>query len=234
MRILINTSEPMYNHDLKIVFNKTNIDYDLSPTFSDVLMKSDTGAFNLIIIASSAGEVELADKVKEIRQARIFTPIMVLSSNYKTDAKVATLEAGADDYVVAPFESSELLARTNALIRRGEGIVNPILSAGPLNIDLSARTVSVNKQRVGLTGKEYAILEMLFLRKGMTLSKEMFITHIYGSNEAPDHKIIDVFVCKLRKKLFEAGAPASGCIETVWGRGYALRDPVDLPETLSA
>jgi two-component system cell cycle response regulator CtrA len=110
-------------------------------------------------------------------------------------------------------------------VRRSQGHGQSVIVTGPVAVDLAARSVMVDNKRVALTGKEYAILEMLSLRKGMTLTKEMFLTHLYGGRDEPELKIIDVFVCKLRKKLHQAGAPSSGCIETVWGRGYALRDP---------
>lgn len=92
-------------------------------------------------------------------------------------------------------------------------------------MNLDAKTVSVHDVRVNLTAKEYQILELLALRKGAALTKEVFLNHIYGGLDEPDPKIIDVFICKLRKKL--AGAsPGLNFIETVWGRGYVLREPI--------
>jgi two-component system cell cycle response regulator CtrA len=163
--------------------------------------------------------------LRQLRQLRINTPVLILSGDGETGSKVTGLAAGADDYVTKPFDKAELMARVHALVRRSQGHAQSVIVTGPVSIDLAARTVAVNGRRVPLTGKEYAILEMLSLRKGMTLTKEMFLTHLYGGRDEPELKIIDVFVCKLRKKLHLAGAPATGCIETVWGRGYALRDP---------
>ena len=105
------------------------------------------------------------------------------------------------------------------------------ISTGKLVVDLDTRVVSVDDRKVRLTKKEYSILELLSLRKGTTLTKEMFLNHLYGGVDEPELKIIDVFVCKLRKKL----ALATGgkhYIDTVWGRGYMLRDPVPEPATL--
>jgi two-component system cell cycle response regulator CtrA len=93
-----------------------------------------------------------------------------------------------------------------------------------MSVNLDTRTVEVDGQPVHLTGKEYAILELLALRKGTTLTKEMFLNHLYGGIDEPELKIIDVFVCKLRKKLSAATGDES-YIETVWGRGYVLREP---------
>ena len=100
-----------------------------------------------------------------------------------------------------------------------------MIETGRLSINLDARTVEVDGHGVHLTGKEYGILELLSLRKGTTLTKDMFLNHLYGGMDEPELKIIDVFICKLRKKL---GAATGGenYIETVWGRGYVLRDPV--------
>ena len=98
------------------------------------------------------------------------------------------------------------------------------IRTGKLTVNLDTRVVTVDGNPVHLTGKEYRILELLSLRKGTTLTKEMFLNHLYGGMDEPELKIIDVFVCKLRKKLAQ-GTGGSHYIETVWGRGYVLRDP---------
>jgi DNA-binding winged helix-turn-helix (wHTH) protein len=107
-----------------------------------------------------------------------------------------------------------------------KGHSESMIRTGKLLVDLDARVVSVDNQPVHLTGKEYGILELLSLRKGTTLTKEMFLNHLYGGIDEPELKIIDVFVCKLRKKLAHATG-GKHYIETVWGRGYVLRDPVE-------
>ena len=112
-----------------------------------------------------------------------------------------------------------------------------MIQTGGLKVNLDTKTVDVNGQRVHLTGKEYQMLELLSLRKGTTLTKEMFLNHLYGGMDEPELKIIDVFICKLRKKLAEATG-GEHYIETVWGRGYVLKDPersaVALPEAAVA
>ena len=109
-----------------------------------------------------------------------------------------------------------------------EGRSEPTIRTGKLLVDLDTRVVSVDDKPVHLTGKEYGILELLNLRKGTTLTKEMFLNHLYGGRDEPELKIIDVFVCKLRKKLAQATG-GKHYIETVWGRGYVLRDPPAMP-----
>ncbi|MFM2128597.1 MAG: hypothetical protein RL477_143, partial [Pseudomonadota bacterium] len=131
---------------------------------------------------------------------------------------------GADDYLTKPFDKSELIARIHAIIRRSKGHSESIIRTGKLVVNLDTRTVEVDGQPLHLTGKEYGILELLSLRKGTTLTKEMFLNHLYGGMDEPELKIIDVFICKLRKKLAN-GTGGENYIETVWGRGYVLRDP---------
>src|SRR5207244_12581038 len=150
------------------------------------------------------------------------------------DNKIKSLGFGADEYLTKPFDKRELIAHIQAIIRRSKGHSHSVIKTGKLTVNLYTRTVEANGQPLHLTGKEYGILELLSLRKGTTLTKEMFLNHLYGGMDEPELKIIDVFVCKLRKKL----ATATGgehYIETVWGRGYVLRDPVETaPELRTA
>jgi len=124
-----------------------------------------------------------------------------------------------------PFHRDELVARIHAIIRRSQGHSQALIHTGRVSVNLDAKTVEVDGGAVHLTGKEYQMLELLSLRKGTTLTKEMFLNHLYGGMDEPELKIIDVFICKLRKKLAEATG-GENYIETVWGRGYVLRDPV--------
>ena len=124
------------------------------------------------------------------------------------------------------YTKEELLARIQAIVRRSQGHSQSIIETGMLQVNLDARTIEVNGKPVHLTGKEYGILELLTLRKGTTLAKEMFLHHLYGGMDEPELKIIDVFICKLRKKLSNATGGES-YIETVWGRGYVLRNPAE-------
>ena len=140
------------------------------------------------------------------------------------DSKVKGFGTGADDYLTKPFNKEELIARIHAIVRRSKGHAESIIRTGKLAVNLDARTVEAESKPVHLTGKEYGILELLSLRKGTTLTKEMFLNHLYNGMDEPELKIIDVFVCKLRKKLANA-TDNDNYIHTVWGRGYVLRDP---------
>jgi two-component system cell cycle response regulator CtrA len=164
------------------------------------------------------------DVLRRLRAAKVATPVIILSGLRDPADKVKGLGIGADDYLTKPFDASELVARLQAVVRRTKGHSGSVIRTGRLAVNLDSRTAEVDHRPIPLTDKEYAVLELLSLRKGATLTKEMFVNHLYGGMDEPEIKIIDVFVCKLRKKL-AAATGGQNCIETVWGRGYVLRDP---------
>jgi two-component system, cell cycle response regulator CtrA len=179
--------------------------------------------YDIIVLDLNLPDMHGYDVLKKLRSSKIETPILILSGMTESDDKVKGLVFGADDYLTKPFDKSELVARIHAVVRRARGHAQSSISIGDLEIDLDGKSVTVAGQSVHLTGKEYGILELLALRKGTTLTKEMFLNHLYGGMDEPELKIIDVFVCKLRKKLATASG-GNNFIETVWGRGYVLRD----------
>jgi two-component system cell cycle response regulator CtrA len=162
--------------------------------------------------------------LRTLRLSKVKTPILILSGMAGIEDKVRGLGFGADDYMTKPFHKDELVARIHAIVRRSKGHAQSVITTGDLSVNLDTKTVEVGGQRVHLTGKEYQMLELLSLRKGTTLTKEMFLNHLYGGMDEPELKIIDVFICKLRKKL-DAASGGVNYIETVWGRGYVLREP---------
>ena len=179
--------------------------------------------YDIVVLDLMLPDMEGYEVVRRMRAARIETPVLILSGLSRPQAKVKGLGMGADDFISKPFDKAELLARMQAIVRRSKGFSQPMLRVGSLQLNLDSREVLVNATPVHLTGKEYAILELLVLRKGMVLTKEAFLNHLYGGMDEPEMKIIDVFICKLRKKLAMAGA--GSLIGTVWGRGYMMRDP---------
>ena len=183
--------------------------------------------YDLILLDMNLPDMSGMDVLRTLRVGRINTPIMILSGSSEIDTKVKTLGGGADDYMTKPFHREELVARIHAIVRRSKGHSQSVIKTGKLQVNLDAKTVEVDNARVHLTGKEYAMLELLSLRKGTTLTKEMFLNHLYGGMDEPELKIIDVFICKLRKKLSLA-CEGDNYIETVWGRGYVLRDPQEV------
>jgi two-component system cell cycle response regulator CtrA len=138
--------------------------------------------------------------------------------------KVRGLGFGADDYMTKPFHKAELVARIHAIVRRSRGHAQSVINTGDLCVNLDTKMVEISGAGVHLTGKEYKILELLSLRKGTALTKEIFLNHLYGGMDEPGIKIIDVFICKLRKKLANASG-GKDYIETIRGRGYVLREP---------
>ncbi len=185
--------------------------------------------YDIIIFNVDNPTQNIFSVIKEIRLAGSKTPIIIVSKQNDTHTKVQALTAGADDYVVAPFDRAELIARCKTILRRMKGYSESIIHIDNLQLNLDTHEVFVNGNPVHLTGKEYSVLELLILRRGMLLSKTTFLNHLYGGSvDEPDVKIIDVFVCKLRKKLQQAGA--GDIIATLWGRGYILRKPTRTEE----
>jgi two-component system cell cycle response regulator CtrA len=198
--------------------------------------------YDIVVLDLLLPDMEGYEVVRRMRGARLETPVLILSGLARPQAKVKGFGMGADDYITKPFDKEELVARIQAVIRRSKGYSQPVLKVGALLLNLDSREVQVEGREVHLTGKEYAILELLVLRRGMVLTKEAFLNHLYGGIDEPEMKIIDVFICKLRKKLAQAGA--GNLIGTVWGRGYMMRDPasqaglamaaLNAPESLEA
>jgi two-component system, cell cycle response regulator CtrA len=167
--------------------------------------------------------------LRSLRVSRVKTPTLILSGLAGIEDKVKGLGFGADDYMTKPFHKDELVARIHAVVRRSKGHAQSVIQTGDLVVNLDTKMVEVGGQRVHLTGKEYQILELLSLRKGTSVTKEMFLTNLYGGMDEPEIKIIDVFICKLRKKLANASG-GKNYIETIWGLGYVLRQPTDEKE----
>jgi two-component system, cell cycle response regulator CtrA len=178
--------------------------------------------YDIILLDLKLPDMEGADVIRRLRAARIDTPVLVLSGSSKPETKAQALRLGADDFLSKPFDRTELLARVQAIVRRCRGFSDTVLRAGSLELNLGSHEVTFHGRSVALTGKEFAILELMVLRKGSIISKEAFLSHLYGGMDEPELKIIDVFICKLRKKLALAGA--GDVIATVWGRGYVVRE----------
>ena len=189
--------------------------------------------YDLILLDLNLPDMSGMDVLRQLRVAKINTPIMILSGTAEIDTKVKSFGGGADDYMTKPFHKDELVARIHAVVRRSKGHAQSVIKTGDITVNLDAKTVEVNGARVHLTGKEYQMLELLSLRKGTTLTKEVFLNSLYGGMDEPEAKIIDVFICKLRKKLTDA-TYGKHYIETVWGRGYVLRDPAEASAAAAA
>ena len=189
--------------------------------------------YDIILLDLNLPDMSGYEVLRALRVGKVKTPILILSGLSGIEDKVKGLGFGADDYLTKPFHKDELVARIQAIVRRSQGHAQSVIAIGDLIVNLDQKMVEVGGARVHLTGKEYQMLELLALRKGSTLTKEMFLNHLYGGMDEPELKIIDVFICKLRKKLANASA-GRNYIETVWGRGYVAREPSAAEELISA
>jgi two-component system cell cycle response regulator CtrA len=185
--------------------------------------------YDIILLDLNLPDMSGFDVLRKLRVSKVKTPILILSGLAGIDDKIKGLGFGADDYMTKPFHKDELVARIHAIVRRSKGHAQSVVQTGDLVVNLDTKTAEVNGQGAHLTGKEYQMLELLSLRKGTTVSKEMFLNNLYSGMDEPEIKIIDVFICKLRKKLANASG-GKNYIETVWGRGYVLRHPTDEEE----
>ena len=179
--------------------------------------------YDIIILDLNLPDMSGFEVLRSLRVSKVKTPILVLTGLATIEDKVRAFGFGADDYLTKPFSRNELVARIHAIVRRSKGHAQSVIQTGGLTVDLNMKKVSVNGTPVYLTGKEYKMLELLMLRKGTTITKEMFLNYLYGGMDEPESKIVDVFMCKLRKKLATASGD-EGFIETVWSRGYVLRE----------
>ena len=224
MRVLLVEDDPTTSKSIELMLTHANLNVyatDLGEEGIDLAKLYD---YDLILLDINLPDMNGHEVLRQLRLSKIETPILILSGDDDTESKIKGFGFGADDYLTKPFHREELVARIHAIIRRSKGHAQSVIKTGQIAVNLDAKTVDVDGSAVHLTGKEYQMLELLSLRKGTTLTKEMFLNHLYGGMDEPELKIIDVFICKLRKKLSEATA-GDNYIETVWGRGYVLRDP---------
>ncbi len=229
MRVLLVEDDSATAKSIELMLQSENFIVDTTDLGEDGLEIGKLYDYDIIVLDLMLPDIDGYEVVRRFRSARVETPILILSGLSELDHKIKGLGIGADDYLTKPFDKRELVARIHAIVRRSKGHADSIIRTGRLAVNLDTRTVEVDSQPLHLTGKEYGILELLSLRKGTTLTKEMFLNHLYGGMDEPELKIIDVFVCKLRKKLSQATG-GDNYIETVWGRGYVLRDPQPIEE----
>ncbi|MEE8271364.1 MAG: response regulator transcription factor [Alphaproteobacteria bacterium] len=233
MRVLLVEDDSATAKSIELMLQSDGFVVDTTDLGEDGLEIGKLYDYDIIILDLMLPDIDGYEVLRRLRAARVDTPILILSGLSELDHKIKGLGFGADDYLTKPFDKRELVARIHAIVRRSKGHSDSVIATGRLTVNLDTRTVEVDSSPLHLTGKEYGILELLSLRKGTTLTKEMFLNHLYGGMDEPELKIIDVFVCKLRKKL-SAATGGDNYIETVWGRGYVLRDPLAEPDQVPA
>lgn len=226
MRVLLIEDDSSISKTIELMLKSEGCVVDATDLGEDGLEIGKLYDYDIIILDLKLPDMDGYDVLKRFRSAKVNTPILILSGMSEPNDKVKGLGFGADDYLTKPFDRAELMARINAVVRRSKGHAQPIIQTGRLTVNLETQTAYVDDKVLPLSNKEYAIIELLSLRKSVTITKEMFLNHLYGGLDEPELKIVDVFICKLRKKL-AAATGTEKYIETVWGRGYVLRDPDD-------
>ena len=224
MRALVIEDDPVSARLIEGALKGENIVYEIASCGEDGIELAKLYDFDVVVLDLRLPDIDGYDVVRRLRSAKVRTSVLILSGRTETNDKVRGLTGGADDYLTKPFNKAELAARIHAIVRRSKGHPDSVIRTGRLTVNMDARTAEIDGRRLHVTGKEYNILELLSVRKGTTLTKEMFLDHLYGGIDEPELKIINVFICKLRKKLMQATG-GEHYIETVWGRGYVLKDP---------
>lgn len=227
MRVLLVEDDPTTSQSIEMMLSSASMVVDVTNLGEDGLEIGKLYDYDIIILDLMLPDIDGYEVLRRFRNSKVETPVLILSGLTESENKVKGLGTGADDYLTKPFNKDELIARILAIVRRSKGHSDSIIRCGKLAVNLDAHTVEVDDKPVHLTGKEYGILELLSLRKSTTLNKEMFLNHLYNGIDEPELKIIDVFVCKLRKKLAKA-CEDEIYIHTVWGRGYVLREPEEV------
>jgi two-component system cell cycle response regulator CtrA len=233
MRVLLIEDDRMMARSIELMLSASGFIVEKTDSGEDGVDLGEVYDYDCIVLDLSLPDMSGLDVLRTLRRSKNATPIMVLSGTQEIESKIKALSLGADDYMTKPFHKDELVARLRAVIRRSKGHAQSQIIIGDMTIDLDAKIVHVNGARIHLTGREYQTLELMALRKGKTLTKDIFLSSLYGGMDEPGAKIVDVFICKLRKKL----APATDgrhVIETVWGGGYCLREADQAPVATAA
>jgi two-component system cell cycle response regulator CtrA len=179
--------------------------------------------YDLVLMDLDLPDMPAQEAVRLARKAGFATPSIILAERASPAVRAEALDGGADDFVLMPCDQAELFARVRAVVRRSEGHAHAMLHCGPVALSLSNHQVFVDGAEMHVSRREFSVLELLFLKRGVVLNKPAFLNHLYAGMDEPEMKTIDVMVCRLRKRLATAGVPH--LIETVWGVGYRLLEP---------
>lgn len=221
MRILVAEHDVLIARGISLALNAAGFIADHVDRSDEALEMILQFNYDVVLLSEALPGVGGLAVLQEARNGRQGTPVVMLATSPSVKLKVAALRIGADDVMETPVEPDELVARMYAITRRFRGIADLSVRIGNLVVDLGSQQVSCNGEPLKLTGKEFSILELLVLRRGTVLTRDAFMNHLYGGLDEPEMKIIDVFVCKLRKKLQRTGV--DDLIINVWGRGYMLK-----------
>jgi two-component system cell cycle response regulator CtrA len=224
MRVLLVEDDVATSQAMELMLRSEGLNVFPTDLGEEALSLAKLYDYDIILLDLNLPDISGYQVLQCLRDSKVATPVLVVSGMAAVQDRVKAFGLGADDYLVKPFHRDELIARIHAITRRSRGHAASLIEVGELTLNLDSKTVEIGGEPVHLTGKEYQMLELLMLRKGTTLTKEMFLNHLYGGMDEPELKIIDVFICKVRKKL-AAATGGKEFIQTIWGRGYCLRDP---------
>lgn len=179
--------------------------------------------YDCVVVTPGLPDFDSLELIRRLRACRIKSPIVLLGEDTTAEFRARALWDGADDVMNLPWDREEMVARLKNLGRRQHGQVSSVIKIGPVILDQERMKVhdSTTGCEVHMTEKEYLILELLVMKRGRVCTKSELMNHLYGGLDEPEEKIIDVFVCKMRRKL----EPNHRIIETVWGRGYMISEP---------
>jgi len=221
MRVLLVEDEQDLRENLAARLKDEGYAVDVAADGEEGLYFGEEYPLDVAIIDLGLPKLSGMDVIAKLRASEKQFPILVLTARGQWQDKVAGLQAGADDYLVKPFVTEELLARLNALVRRSAGWTKSTLTLGPYELDTAAQEAKVNGAAIELTSYEYKVLEYMMMHAGEVVSKTRLTEHIYEQDYDRDSNVIEVFIGRLRKKLDDDGTVKP--IETLRGRGYRFK-----------
>jgi two-component system cell cycle response regulator CtrA len=213
-----------------MVLRKRGLNCERAETGREALEYLKTYDYDVALIDLLLPDMPGYEVLRIARTQGLSTPALILADTATAQVRTKSLDQGADDFIVMPCETDELMARMRAVVRRSQGHIRSALRFGPAELDMARRELRVHGRRVLVSRREFGVLELLFLKQGVVLTKTAFLNHLYCGADEPELKTIDVIICRLRKKLAIAGVPT--LIDTVWGCGYILRDPAEAIATI--
>jgi two-component system OmpR family response regulator len=218
MRLLVVEDEPDLSRTLEKALAEEGFAVDLAPNGAEALWKARTVQYDAIVLDLMIPAVDGWTVVERLRADGDKVPLLVLTARDAASDKVRALNAGADDYLTKPFTLAELVARIRALIRRSARAPNPVLTLGDVVIDTACRRVTRAGTDIGLTPKEYALLEFMAFRRGVLVTRSMLYEHVYGERDDSMSNVLDVYVSNIRRKI------GRDLIRTRRGAGYLIDD----------
>ena len=221
MRILVIEDDPTVGQYVKRGLEEHRWAVDLVADGEEGERRASSEAYDLVILDMRLPTKSGTEVLHSLRAKGFERPVLVLTAQDAVDAKVATLRAGADDYVTKPFAFEELLARVEALSRRPRALASPVLRVGDLEIDQATREVRRGGVPIEVTPKEYTVLEYLARHAGRVMSRTLITEYAWGYHFDPGTNIVDVVINRLRKKV-DSGH-AQKLVHTVRGVGYVVK-----------